>query len=196
MCIRDSRHRGPWGRNKQSSDNGTCSCSPIRYQCERQALEHNKPQMVSDTRIFLSTAKQPFSIPDGPGVLALLSSYSVRTVPCSCSRMCWRHQQGFSNSSASRLVFFLPVAQVAQAGVHSHEILSMCHPLMLPSEQSSITTLRTNGCGAFTAALQSPRSTSLVQNVIKKKLHHIVPYFLPYLISTYLAGEEKFLYHL
>lgn len=81
------------------------------------------------------------------------------------------------------------LAQVVQAsGVHSHEILSMCHPLMLASEQSSIKTLRTNECGLFSAAVQSSRSSSSVRNwnvIVKSFLRsvHIYPFFDFYLLG-------------
>lgn len=104
---------GPRGRNKQSSDNGTSSCSPIRNRCGRRALERKKkqPQMVSACQApwykNISKHRQAaFSIPDGPMSLPFISSYSQRTVPCSLSRMCWRHQQSVFIHQCQG--FFLP----------------------------------------------------------------------------------------
>ena len=165
---------GPRGRNKQSSDNGTSSCSPIRNRCGRRALERKKkennpkwsqPVRLSDTRIFPSTARQPFLF---------------RTVLCPCLSELVQSEDGalFSfqdvletstkpfDSSASGLLPSRPVlAQVVQVtGVHSHGTPSQCHPLMLPSEQSGIKTFRTNGCGPVSAAVQLSRSSSPVCN--------------------------------
>ena len=93
---------GPRGRNKQSSDNGTSSCSPIRNRCGRRALERKKKRKTTPNGPSLSGSliQEYFQAPPGSlfysgqsCVLAFLSSYSQRTVPCSRSRMFWRHQQ-------------------------------------------------------------------------------------------------------
>lgn len=119
------------GPNKQSGDNATSSCSPKRHQWARRAMECIKAQTVPAQSLSLIqeyfwALPNRISILDGPGVLAFIHSCRERTVPCSHSRMCWTLQQSFSIHQRQCLFFR---AELAAAGVHSHEKLITVPPV-------------------------------------------------------------------